>query len=153
LVALVLAAFAAGPGSAAAGPVSATSSFRSVEPPGSSASGESPALLSSVPLLDFSRLRVSHALSYTFSSGGARNTSTGLFVSSFDYRVASPLSMRLDVGAVMDRAQASAGRGPEVFLKGLGLDYHPSDSFRLQLSYRNLPRSAWYGAPGLRPGE
>lgn len=109
-------------------------------------------------LLDLSRINFSHSLSYSFSSsstGGDR--SGGLWLTRASYRVSDPLQVAVDVGAVID----PAGPGPMMdensfFLRGAEIDYRPSDSFRINVSYVNLPAKARsvlpYGGYGLGYG-
>lgn len=95
-------------------------------------------------LLDFSRFDVSHSLTYGVSSSSTFGTrSGGLWLTELGYRISDPLRVSVDVGAVID----PSGDGPlfsekNVFLRGFNLDYQPSKSFRLNISYLNTPPNA-----------
>lgn len=95
-------------------------------------------------LLDFSRFDISNSLTYGVSSSSTFGTrSGGLWLTELGYRISDPLRVSVDVGAVLD----PGGDGPlltekNVFLRGFNLDYQPSRSFRLNISYVNTPPNA-----------
>lgn len=92
-------------------------------------------------LVDLSRLELSHSLSYSFSSSSTYgNRSGGLWLTRASYRISNPLKLAVDVGAVLD----PTGDGPlmdenSFFLRGVELNYKPSKSFQINVSYQNLP--------------
>jgi hypothetical protein len=105
----------------------------------------SPSLLNS-GLLDFSRLDISHSLSYSFSSSSHGSYSGGLWVTGIGYQISNPLRVSMDVGMLID----SNGDGPvvsekNIFLRGFNLDYQPSKTFRLHIAYTNQPPNAALG--------
>jgi hypothetical protein len=102
-------------------------------------------------LIDFSRVDISHSLSYGMSSSSLGTASGGLWVSRLGYQIANPLRISVDIGATIN----TMGGGPllsekNIFLKGFNLDYHPGEHFQLHISYQNQPRNAVFGYQ--RPG-
>jgi hypothetical protein len=95
-------------------------------------------------LIDLSRFDISHSLSYGVSSSSSFGThSGGLWLTEIGYRIADPLRVSVDVGAALD----TDGGGPilsekSFYLRGFNLDYQPSRTFRLNISYVNTPPNA-----------
>lgn len=111
----------------------------------------SPGLLKS-GLIDFSRLEISHSLSFaTTSSSTYGAQSGGLWVTRFGYRLADPLHVAVDLGAILDTSGEGAFFNEKnLFLRGFQLDYRPSKLFQLNISYQNWPAhsmSALGGSP------
>jgi hypothetical protein len=85
-------------------------------------------------LLDLGRLSQSSELSFYYGGGsGLGNDYGGLYLSHFTYRLGSPLTLSLSLGARFDNA-FSTGNG-QPFVGGFQLAYHPSQSFLIRLDY------------------
>lgn len=81
---------------------------------------------------DPSRLRI--ATSVTVGSFG--QTVSGLQVTSFRYQFRQPLALSLNLGNTI--GGGGFNRGSSFFLEGLDLAYRPSDSFFIQVGYRDI---------------
>lgn len=103
-------------------------------------------------LLDFSRMKWSHSYSVTYFSGGGYSGSTGMLNSSMFYEFTPSLSMTLDL-SLMHNAGALWGNGnyDARVLPGVSLDYHPSESFRMQVSFQQVALGPGYGSYYYRP--
>lgn len=110
-------------------------------------------------LFDPSRLTWNQSLTFGFSSGSfGAGGSSGLYTSSFGYRLADPLRLRVDVGAHLTSGFRGSGSTQGVFLQGMSLDWRPSKNSVIRFEYQDMRsplqwRSRYYGAPGyLAPG-
>ena len=103
----------------------------------------SPGLLKS-GLLDFSRLEISHSLTFATTSSSAYGAqSGGLWVTRFGYRLANPLRVAVDVGATLDTSGDGAFFSEKnLFLRGFQVDYRPSRNFQLNIAYQHWPGNA-----------
>ena len=113
-----------------------------------------------LPLFSFidpSRLTWNQSLSFGYSTGGGYGGTSGLYTSSFGYRIADPLHLRVDIGAHLT---PSGGRGMQqtqgVFLQGLSLDWQPFKNsvihfeyqdYRSPLQWSGYSRYGQYGRP------
>ena len=85
-------------------------------------------------LLDLGRLSQSSELSFFYGSGsGLRGEYGGLYLSHFTYRLASPLTLRLSLGARFDNGLGTSNGQP--FVGGFQLAYRPSQNFQIRLDY------------------
>jgi hypothetical protein len=100
-------------------------------------------------LFDARRLTWNQSLTFGFSSGAGYNGSAGLYTSSFGYRLANPLNLRLDVGASLSPGFRGMGQTQGIFLQGMSLDWQPSKSSFIRIMYqdRRSPLQ-WGGNPG-----
>lgn len=85
---------------------------------------------------DASRLKVSTAISV----GSFGRQTTGLQTTSFSYQFQSPLWMNVSLGNAWGAGTAgsSSGGSGSFFLQGVDLAYKPSQSFMIQVSYRDM---------------
>jgi len=91
---------------------------------------------SGLRLLDPSKLRNYNQLIFSVSNTGPRYQ--GLFLSTFEYRLASPLEMSLTLGASLSPSNSFgySSRG-QFFLSSLRLTYRPTDSSVVQFVYQD----------------
>jgi hypothetical protein len=103
-------------------------------------------------LLDLSRVKWSHSYSISYFSGGGYSGSTGMLSSSMFYEFSPSLSMTLDL-SLMHNAGALWGSGTNDarVLPGVRLDFHPSESFRMQVSFQQVALGPGYGSYYYRP--
>lgn len=86
-------------------------------------------------LLDLGRLSQSSELSFFYGSGsGLGDQYGGLYLSHLTYRLSSPLTLRLSLGARFDNAAFDETNG-RPFVGGFQLAYRPSQSFLIRLDY------------------
>jgi hypothetical protein len=109
---------------------------------------------------DKSRLTWNQSMQFGFSSGSGYAGPAGLYTSSFGYRIANPLNLKVDVGAHytpgasgFSNPQATAG----LFVQGVTLDWRPGGNSLIRFSYQNVQSPLQYGygynpyRSGLRP--
>jgi hypothetical protein len=108
-------------------------------------------------LFDSKRLSLRSSVSYGFSSGTTGPRSSGLWLSEIGYRLADPLRLSVDVGAVLNPTDGEFLSPNNIYLHGFNLDYRTGDKFQLSISYRNLPSNAsaaeWLSRGGMFPGD
>jgi len=90
-------------------------------------------------LLDKSRFRLDHSLSFTYGTGGGDSYGAGLWMSRLGYRLADPLRVSVDVGAALNPMGGTLLNEKSFFLGGFHLEYKPSNHFQVNVSYLNLP--------------
>jgi len=93
-------------------------------------------------LFDASRFSLRNSVSYGVASGSQGSRSSGLWLSEIGYRLADPLHLSVDVGAVLNPTNGEFLSTDNIYLHGFNLDYHPSGKFQVSLSYRNIPGNA-----------
>ena len=131
-----------------------------VSPSGSSFSGAPRATdlvgsmaRSGFSLLDPSRFRIHNSYSLSFLSGSGQSGSIGLFMSTIDYQISRPLSLRVGLGYLhqpLGFLKNTTGPGQGRILPNATLDYRPSDKFHFILDFRTVPAS--YGRMGYGRG-
>ncbi len=88
-------------------------------------------------LIDPSRLKNYNQVVFSYNSS-ARGSVDGLFLSSFDYRLANPLDVSVTLGASLTpQSEWSAGSQGQFFLSSLSLRYQPSESTLIQFHYQD----------------
>jgi hypothetical protein len=93
-------------------------------------------------------MRQSYSLSY--SSFGGRGLSLGVYTNSIFYKFSAPLDVQFDVSVVhspFGGFGAAANNLSGIYLSRAELNYHPSNNIWLQIQFRQLPNSYWYGDP------
>lgn len=105
--------------------------------------------------LDPSKFSMHHSYSFTVGSIGGETYNQGLYLNTMRYRFADPLSMYLQVGFQHQPFANQASRfnqGNNVFVSGAGVQYEPSDNFKVQLEFSQRPvglyASPYYQSPG-----
>lgn len=88
-------------------------------------------------LFDPSRLTWSQSLSFGYSSGAGYGGTSGLYTSSFAYRIADPLRLKVDIGAHLTPAAHGYGQTQGVFLQGLSLDWRPFKNSVVHFQYQD----------------
>jgi len=103
----------------------------------------------SLSLLDPSRLKMSHAYSLSFVTGGGHSQTIGLYMNSIEYQVSRPLTLTLHLGylhqptALFGRSGNSSFGGS--FLPGFELDYRPSENFFFKINMSSYTYPYYYG--------
>ena len=110
-------------------------------------------------LIDMSKLHFSHSYSLAFTSGGAGSGTAGLLNTTMLYELSPSLSLAVNVGVSHTAGSIyDANANNSDILPGFALDYHPSEKFRMSISYQrvngalypagygwsNWHRSNWY---------
>jgi hypothetical protein len=93
------------------------------------------------PLLDPSRMRMSHSVSMGVVSGGGGSVSSGTYLNQLDYRLSGTMDLRLNLGlrSVMHNSYWQDGTGRQL-IGGAEFLWRPTDSFRLHIAAgRGLP--------------
>lgn len=104
---------------------------------------------SKLRLIDPGRLRNSNEFIMSYNSSG-NNPFQGLYLSTFNYRLANPLDVSVTLGASFV-PQGGFGESSQssVFLSSFGLRYQPNESTLIQFHYQD-PRGVlpyYYGNP------
>jgi hypothetical protein len=85
----------------------------------------------------------------TYFSGSGYSGSVGLYMSTLDYQLSRPLSLRIGLGYLHQPLGFlnSSAVGPEggQILPNVRLDFRPSDALHFRFDYRTIPTSV-YGA-------
>jgi len=90
-------------------------------------------------LIDLSRVRWSRSYSASFYSGGGNSASIGHLNNTMFYDLSSKLSLALNFGLSHNLGGVwGDGTHNAVFLPGFNLDFHPSDKFRLSITYQRI---------------
>lgn len=107
---------------------------------------------SSVSFLNPNRFSMHQSYSLGFASGRAGSTSSGVYLNTLSYKLASPLTLSMDMGfytpihstipGLRQNALSSPGAGTSMILPRVGLEYKPSDNFSLNLEIFN-GQDAW----------
>lgn len=98
-------------------------------------------------LIDFSRVKWSNSYSVNFFSGGLGSSSVGMYNSKLYYDFSNSLSLSLNLGILHDiggNSNYSLSDKSAFFLPGFNLDYHPSENFRMSITYQKYQG---YGYP------
>lgn len=97
-------------------------------------------------LLDLSRIRWSNSYSVTYFSGGNGSGSLGIFNTGMLYELSSKLSLNLSVGIAHNPSALWGDKrnNNTELLPGFLLDYHPSEKFRMSLSFQRFVGNNFY---------
>ena len=99
-------------------------------------------------LLDPSRIKLHNSYSMSYFSGGGHSASVGLYMSTIEYQLAQPLSIRVGLGYLHQPLGFLGTSGPEggEFLPNVRLDWRPSNNMHFSIDYRTVPTSMYnYG--------
>lgn len=110
-----------------------------------------PAKSTGFSLLDPSRLHISNSYSLSYFSGGGQSQSVGLYMSTVDYQLSRPLSLRVGIGYLhqpLGFLNSNTSTVGNEILPNVRLDYRPSESFHFMVDYRTIPSSDYYGGYG-----
>lgn len=117
-----------------------------------------PTKSSGFSLLDPSRLHISHSYSLSYYSGAGQSGSVGLYMSTLEYQLSRPLSLRVGLGYLHQPLGFLSSNATPVgneFLPNVRLDFRPSDNLHFVVDYMTIPSSAYgngYGWGGYTPG-
>lgn len=99
--------------------------------------------------LDPNKFSMSHSYSLSFTTFGGNSYNYGLYLNTMKYRLADPLTMYMQIGFQHQPFGSGLGNGPlnnEIFISGAGMEYKPSENFKVQFRYSQRP-SAYYYSP------
>lgn len=116
-------------------------------------------------LLDPARFSMAHSYSTSFTAGGGGTLSSGLLLSTLNYRILDPLQLSMDVGfyspfhstgayAQALRTSPTANPMGEFVLPRISLEYRPTEHAYFSLHLLNMPdaaRAYGWGFPGRGP--
>ncbi len=98
-------------------------------------------------LFDPSRLTWNQSLTFGVSSGSRWGGTSGLYTSSFNYRLANPLNLRVDIGAQLTSGMRGFGQSQGgVFLQGMSLDWRPSKNSFIRFIYQDRRSPLQWGS-------
>jgi len=101
-------------------------------------------------LLDPQRLKIRHAYSLSYFSGGSNSGTVGMYLSTIQYQIARPLTLR--VGLIYAHnplsmfGRQTGGIVREGIYPSFYLDYRPSSNFYLGIGFQRVPGYR-YAAP------
>lgn len=102
----------------------------------------------SFSLLDPRRIKIDHAYSFSYFSGGGYSGSVGIYLSSIQYQIAKPLTLRVGLAYAHDPStlfgQKLGGLVQEGLYPSFQLDYRPSSNFYLGIGYQRVPYSPYH---------
>ena len=94
-------------------------------------------------LLDPQRLKIRHAYSLSYFSGGGQSGTLGMYFSSIQYQLAKPLTLRVGLAYAHNPltafGQQTGGLVSEGIYPSFYLDYRPSSNFYLGIGYERRP--------------
>jgi hypothetical protein len=95
-------------------------------------------------LLDPSRFHIHNSYSMSFFSGSGQSGSVGLFMSTIEYQLSQPLSLRVGLGYLhqpLGFLKNNSGPTGGRFLPNATLEYRPSNKFDFIVDFRTIPMS------------
>ncbi len=88
-----------------------------------------------------------HNISMSYVTFGGSSLSLASYTNSMFYKISDPLNMRVDLtlqgSPFGNTGSFSQSNLSKVFVSRAELNYAPSDKFRIQLQYRELPMYYW----------
>ena len=97
-------------------------------------------------LLDFSKITFDHSVSMNYVSGSNNSSMMGEYVCGLNYRIAEPLSLKMEIGAFnipYSSYNLPDSKEGDVYLKSATLDYRPNDKMRFKVEFRDF-RNDYY---------
>jgi hypothetical protein len=94
-----------------------------------------------------------HSYSMSYMTAGGRGMALGMYTNSMFYRIADPLNVQLDVSLMHSPYNSFNNNMNDysgVFISRAEINYQPSENFRVQLQYRQIPYTDYYGYYGSR---
>lgn len=100
-------------------------------------------------LIDFTKIRMTHSYSMSFSSSGGRGATIGLYQNTMSYKISDPLEVKLKIGLVnnFQNSYYNGGSGNQI-LYGTEVTYKPSDNFQIYFEYGPSVMSKYYTSYG-----
>ncbi|HNZ39644.1 MAG TPA: hypothetical protein PK251_00570 [Candidatus Latescibacteria bacterium] len=101
-------------------------------------------------LFDSSKLTTWRSYSFGIASSGGTTTSAGLLLQHIQYQIATPLTLRMDVGLLHNPLGVAGFRnGPQqasIVIPALDLVYRPTENMVLSVHYSQMPSNRYgYG--------
>lgn len=106
--------------------------------------------------LDPARFSMNHSYSFMVGSIGGDTYNQGLYLNTMRYRFSDPLSMYLQVGfqhQPFTNQASQFNQNNNVFVSGAGVQYKPSDNFKVQFEFSQRPAGAYASPYHQRPGS
>ncbi|MFQ5602270.1 MAG: hypothetical protein ACE5HS_03270 [bacterium] len=94
--------------------------------------------------LDPNKFSMSHSYSLMFTSFGGQSYNQGLYLNTMKYQLSNPISMYLQFGFAhqpLGNWGQNSLQQNQFFISGAGLEYKPSDKFKMQIEFSQYPRS------------
>jgi len=91
---------------------------------------------------------MNHSYSMSYMTMGGRSMSVGLFTSSLGYQFTESLDAQVDVSMMHQPHNTfnnNMNDNPGVFISRAALNYEPSENFRMQFEFRQIPGGSYYG--------
>ncbi len=91
---------------------------------------------------------MNHSYSMSYMTMGGRSMSVGLFTSSLGYQFSESLDAQVDVSMMHqphNTFNSNMNHNPGVFISRAALNYEPSENFRMQFEFRQIPGGSYYG--------
>lgn len=108
-------------------------------------------------LLDPSRFHMRNSYTMSYFSSGGRQGSVGLYMSTLEYQLSRPLTVRIGLGYLhqpLGFVKNMGGPGEGRILPNVSLDFRPSDKFHFILDFRTIPTGEYrtgFGQGGYSP--
>lgn len=106
--------------------------------------------------LDPARFSMNHSYSFAVGSVGGETYNQGLYLNTMRYQFSDPLTMYFQLGfqhQPFGNQMSQFNQQNQVFVSGAGVQYEPSDNFKVQLEFSQRP-GGWYGTSYYqRPGD
>lgn len=94
--------------------------------------------------LDPNKFTMSHSYTLSFGSFGGNSMTQGIYLNTMQYQISNPLTMYLQLGFIhrpfADFGQQNFGKH-DFFVSGAGLEYKPSENFKVQFEFSQQPHS------------
>ena len=97
---------------------------------------------------DPSRFSMHHGYSLSYSTFGGQALSLGMYTNSLQYRFSEDLDLQTDV-SLMHSPYSSFGNSKDfsgLFITRAELNYRPWSNTLINIQYRQLPPTMWYGS-------
>jgi hypothetical protein len=98
---------------------------------------------------------MSHTYTMSYTGMGGRGMAVGMYTNSMFYQISNPLDVQLDVSMMHSPYNSFSQTSNDfsgVFISRAALNYQPSDNFRIQVQYMQMPYSGYgYGSSFYNP--
>ncbi len=136
----------------------ADAQFRSQEPGAPRAAGsivQGGEASSMFSFFNAENFHMNHSYSMSYMTMGGRGMAVGMYTNSMFYRISDPLDVRLDVSMAHTPHNSFNNNLNDfsgVFISRAEVNYQPSENFRVQFQYRQVPYGIYgYGSPFYNP--